>query len=184
VLRAPVTHSLGERPFTPGRTRWHSPKVEGLRLKFLPSNEAARLTVQVVLRGFGMMPAETTGEASVQVEAGTKELAVTLTKPAQVEGQFAGIPLRLVLMAAQTRVHLRSKTLDPKGVGQLLVAHSAVFLHAVDVRLVIHVQVAVVLDVGLRLVRVRMTEATVALRFLLLVTAKALLLLGQIDRGQ
>jgi len=88
VLRAPVTHSLGERPFTPGRTRWHSPKVEGLRLKFLPSNEAARLTVQVVLRGFGMMPAETTGEASVQVEAGTKELAVTLTKPAQVEGQF------------------------------------------------------------------------------------------------
>jgi len=88
VLRAPITHSVGERPFTPGRTRWHSPKVAGLRLKFTPPAEPGRLTAQVVLRGFGMMPAETTGEASVQVEAGTKELAVTLTQPAQVEGQF------------------------------------------------------------------------------------------------
>jgi predicted O-methyltransferase YrrM len=88
VLRAPVTHSVGERPFTSGRIRWHSRKVEGLRLKFVPPSEPARLTVQVVLRGFGMMPAETTGEVSVQVEAGTKELAVTLTEPAQVEGQF------------------------------------------------------------------------------------------------
>jgi predicted O-methyltransferase YrrM len=88
VLRAPVTHSVGERPFTPGRTRWHSPKVVGLRLNFAPSAEPGRLTAQVVLRGFGMVPAETTAEASVQVEAGAKELAVTLAPPAQVDGQF------------------------------------------------------------------------------------------------
>ena len=88
VLRAPVTHSVGERPFTPGRTRWHSPKVVGLRLKFAPPAEPGRLTAQVVLRGFGMVPAETTAEASVQVEAGTSELSVTLAPPAQVEGQF------------------------------------------------------------------------------------------------
>jgi predicted O-methyltransferase YrrM len=88
VLRAPVTHSVGERPFTPGRTRWHSPKVVGLRLKFAPPAEPGRLTAQVVLRGFGMVPAETTAEATVQVEAGTKELSVTLAPPAQVEGQF------------------------------------------------------------------------------------------------
>ena len=88
VLRAPVTHSVGERPFTPGRTRWHSPKVVGLRLKFAPPAEPGRLTAQVVLRGFGMVPAETTAEASVQVEAGAKELSVTLAPPAQVDGQF------------------------------------------------------------------------------------------------
>jgi len=88
VLRAPVTHSVGERPFTPGRTRWHSPKVVGLRLKFAPPAEPGRLTAQVVLRGFGMVPAETTAETSVQVEAGAKELSVTLEPPAQVEGQF------------------------------------------------------------------------------------------------
>ena len=88
VLRAPVTHSVGERPFTPGRTRWHSPKVVGLRLKFAPPAEPGRLTAQVVLRGFGMVPAETTAEATVQVEAGAKELSVTLAPPAQVEGQF------------------------------------------------------------------------------------------------
>jgi predicted O-methyltransferase YrrM len=88
VLRAPVTHSVGERPFTPGRTRWHSPKVVGLRLKFAPPAEPGGLTAQVVLRGFGMVPAETTAEATVQVEAGAKELSVTLAPPAQVEGQF------------------------------------------------------------------------------------------------
>ena len=88
VLRAPVTHSVGERPFTPGRTRWHSPKVAGLRLKFAPPIEPGRLTAQVVLRGFGMVPAETTAEAGVQVGAGAKELSVTLTPPAQVDGQF------------------------------------------------------------------------------------------------
>jgi predicted O-methyltransferase YrrM len=88
ILRAPATHSVGERPFTPGRTRWHSPKVVGLRLKFAPPATPGRLTAQVVLRGFGMVPAETTGEAGVQVEAGTTELSVTLAPPAQVEGQF------------------------------------------------------------------------------------------------
>jgi hypothetical protein len=41
-----------------------------------------------VLRGFGMVPAETTGEASVQLEAGSKELSIMLTQPAQVDGQF------------------------------------------------------------------------------------------------
>jgi|GEM_PF-781807 len=88
VLRAPVTHSVGERPFTPGRTRWHSPKVGGLCLKFAPPAEPGRLTAQVVLRGFGMVPAETTAEAGIQIEAGATELSVTLTPPAQVDGQF------------------------------------------------------------------------------------------------
>ena len=63
-------------------------KVAGVRLKFVPPDQAGRLTVQVVLRGFGMVPAETTAEASVQVEAGANELSVTLAPPAQVEGQF------------------------------------------------------------------------------------------------
>jgi hypothetical protein len=40
------------------------------------------------LRGFGAVPAETTGEASVPVEAGAKELSITLDQPAQVDGQF------------------------------------------------------------------------------------------------
>jgi predicted O-methyltransferase YrrM len=89
VLRAPVVHGVGERPFNRGRIRWNAHKVAGLRLKLVPPPQPGRLTAQVVLRGFGAMPAETTGEASVQVEAGAKELSITLTQPAQVDGQFA-----------------------------------------------------------------------------------------------
>jgi predicted O-methyltransferase YrrM len=88
ILRAPMTYGVGERPFNVARTRWSTGKVAGVRLKFVPPDQAGRLTVQVVLRGFGMVPAETTAEASVQVEAGAKELSVTLAPPAQVEGQF------------------------------------------------------------------------------------------------
>jgi hypothetical protein len=44
--------------------------------------------VQVVLRGFGAVPAETTGAASIQVEAGSKEMSIMLNPPAQVDGQF------------------------------------------------------------------------------------------------
>ena len=89
VLRAPLVHGVGERPFNRGRIRWNSHKVAGLRLKLAPPPQPGRLTAQVVLRGFGAMPAETTGEASVQVEAGATELSITLTPPAQVDGQFA-----------------------------------------------------------------------------------------------
>ena len=64
-------------------------KVVGLRLKFVPPPQPGRLTAQVVLRGFGAVPAETTGEASVPVEGGAKELSITLDQPAQVDGQFA-----------------------------------------------------------------------------------------------
>ena len=88
ILRAPMTYGVGERPFNIVRTRWSTSKVAGVRLKFVPPDQAGRLTVQVVLRGFGMVPAETTAEASVQVEAGARELSVTLSPPAQVEGQF------------------------------------------------------------------------------------------------
>jgi predicted O-methyltransferase YrrM len=88
ILRAPMTYGVGERPFNVARTRWSTSKVAGVRLKFVPPGQAGRLTVQVVLRGFGMVPAETTAEASVQVEAGAKELSVSLAPPAQVEGQF------------------------------------------------------------------------------------------------
>ena len=83
-----MTYGVGERPFNVARTRWSTSKVAGVRLKFVPPAQAGRLTVQVVLRGFGMVPAETTAEASVQVEAGAKELSATLAPPAQVEGQF------------------------------------------------------------------------------------------------
>jgi predicted O-methyltransferase YrrM len=89
VLRAPLVHGVGERPFNRGRIRWNSHKVAGLRLKLVPPSQPGRLTAQVVLRGFGAMPAETTGEASVEVEAGATELSITLTQPAQVDGQFA-----------------------------------------------------------------------------------------------
>ena len=88
VLRAPVVHGVGERPFNRGRIRWNSHKVAGLRLKLVPPSQPGRLTAQVVLRGFGAVPAETTGAASVQVEAGLQELSITLNQPAQVDGQF------------------------------------------------------------------------------------------------
>jgi predicted O-methyltransferase YrrM len=88
VLRAPITRGVGDRPLNPGRIRWNSHKVVGLRLQLVPPSQPGRLTVQVVLRGFGAVPAETTGAASVQVEAGSKELSITLTQPAQVTGQF------------------------------------------------------------------------------------------------
>jgi predicted O-methyltransferase YrrM len=88
ILRAPITYGVGERPFNVARTRWSTSKVAGVRLKFVPPDQAGRLTVQVVLRGFGMVPAETAAEATVQVEAGANELSVTLAPPAQVEGQF------------------------------------------------------------------------------------------------
>jgi predicted O-methyltransferase YrrM len=89
VLRAPMRHAVGERPFNNGRVRWSAGKVEGVRLKFVPPVDAGVLNVQVVLRGFGAAPGETTGEASVRVAAGTSELAVPLTPPASLDGHFA-----------------------------------------------------------------------------------------------
>jgi predicted O-methyltransferase YrrM len=88
VLRAPVLHGVGERPFNRGRIRWNSHKVVGLRLKLVPPSQPGRLMAQVVLRGFGAVPAETTGAASVQVEAGLQELSIELMQPAEVDGQF------------------------------------------------------------------------------------------------
>jgi len=88
VLRAPTGYRVGERPFNIARVRWASGKVEGVRLKLVPPQHAGRLTVQVVLRGFGTVPAEITGEASVEVAPGSSELSVALTPPVQVDGQF------------------------------------------------------------------------------------------------
>jgi hypothetical protein len=88
VLRAPMQHSVTERPFNIGRVRWGAGKVAGVRLKLVPPDEPGELNVQVVLRGFGTVPAETIGEASVAVEAGVGELAVTLAPPAALDGQF------------------------------------------------------------------------------------------------
>jgi len=89
VLRAPTAHCVSERPFSSGRVRWGIGKVTGVRLKLVPPTQPGRLSVQVVLRGFGAVPGETTGGACVQVETGTSELAVTLTEPAQLDGRFA-----------------------------------------------------------------------------------------------
>jgi predicted O-methyltransferase YrrM len=86
VLRAPTTRGVGERPFNIGRVRWASGKVAGLRLKLMPPDLPGRLNVQIVLRGFGTVPAEIIGEASVQVEAGSRELSITLTQPAELDG--------------------------------------------------------------------------------------------------
>jgi predicted O-methyltransferase YrrM len=88
VLRAPVTYGVGERPFNMERIRWGTGKVAGLHLKLVPPDQGGRLTVQAVLRGFGAVLVETTSEASVQVEAGRTDLSVTLTPPAQVDGQY------------------------------------------------------------------------------------------------
>jgi predicted O-methyltransferase YrrM len=89
VLQAPMRHAVSERPFNIGRVRWSIGAVTGVRLKFMPPDQPGRLDVQVVLRGFGVAPGETTGEASVAVEAGTSELTVTLTQAAALDGQFA-----------------------------------------------------------------------------------------------
>jgi predicted O-methyltransferase YrrM len=89
VLRAPVRHAVGERPFNAGRVRTGAGKVTGVRLKFVPPPVPGSLDVQVVLRGFGAEAGETTGEATVQLEPGTGELAVTLAPPAALDGQFA-----------------------------------------------------------------------------------------------
>jgi predicted O-methyltransferase YrrM len=86
VLRAPRTRMVGERPYNIGRVRWPSGKVAGLRLKLVPPDQPGRLNVQIVLRGFGTVPAEIIGEASLQVEAGTGELSITLTQPAELDG--------------------------------------------------------------------------------------------------
>lgn len=88
VLRAPAAYGVGERPFNIARLRRESGKVEGVRLKLVPPARPGRLTVQVVLRGFGAAPAEITGEASVEVAAGTSELSVAFVPPVQVDGQF------------------------------------------------------------------------------------------------
>jgi predicted O-methyltransferase YrrM len=88
VLRAPPTYAVGERPFNIAHIRWAFGKVEGVRLKFVPPQRAGRLTVQVVLRGFGTIPVELTGEARVEVAAGASELSVALEPPLQVDGQF------------------------------------------------------------------------------------------------
>jgi len=87
-LRAPVTYGVGERPFNVARTRWNTGKVAGVRLELVPPDQGGRLTVQIVLRGFGTAPIEITSDASVQVEAGCTELSVALTPPLQVDGQF------------------------------------------------------------------------------------------------
>jgi hypothetical protein len=88
VLRAPMRHSVTERPFNIGRVRWSAGKVAGVRLKLVPPGEPGELNVQVVLRGFGTVPAETIGDASVQIDAQTSELSVPLTPPAALDGQF------------------------------------------------------------------------------------------------
>jgi predicted O-methyltransferase YrrM len=88
VLRAPVIHGVGERPFNRGRIRWNSHKVVGLRLKLVPPPQSGRLTAQVVLRGFGAVPAEITGEARIEVAAGASELSVPIVPPVRVDGQF------------------------------------------------------------------------------------------------
>lgn len=88
VLRAPMRHSVGERPFNTGRIRWGAGKVTGVRLKLVPPAAPGTITVQVVLRGFGTVPAETIGEAGVAVMPDTEELAVTLAEPAVLDGSF------------------------------------------------------------------------------------------------
>jgi predicted O-methyltransferase YrrM len=88
VLRAPMRHSIGERPFNNGRIRWSVGNVAGVRLKLVPPKAPGVLNVQVVLRGFGTVPGETTGQASIAVAAGTTELEATLTEPAALDGQF------------------------------------------------------------------------------------------------
>jgi hypothetical protein len=62
--------------------------VNGLRLRLVPPQMPDRLTVQIVLRGFGTEPIETTFETRVEVTAGISELSVPFTPPARIEGQF------------------------------------------------------------------------------------------------
>jgi predicted O-methyltransferase YrrM len=88
VLRAPLTRQVGERPLNLTRRRWWSSKVDGVRLKVKPPAAPGTLSVQVVLRGFGTVPAEAIGAASISIGSGSSELTVALDPPARLDGAF------------------------------------------------------------------------------------------------
>jgi hypothetical protein len=88
VLQAPTTRQVDERPRNFGLVRWWRPRANGVRLKVLPPKQPGTLSVQVVLRGFGMRLAETLAEATVEVNAGTQSVDVPFAPPAQLTGQF------------------------------------------------------------------------------------------------
>ena len=88
VLRAPGTYgSASARSMSRASAGVPAKSQECISNSCRPT-KAGRLTVQVVLRGFGAAPIETTSEASVQIEAGCDDLSVALTPPVHVDGQF------------------------------------------------------------------------------------------------
>jgi hypothetical protein len=53
-----------------------------------PPAAPGTLSVQVVLRGFGTVPAEAIGAASISIGSGSSELTVALDPPARLDGAF------------------------------------------------------------------------------------------------
>jgi hypothetical protein len=89
VLQAPPTHMVSARPWNIGRVRWRSSSVNGLRLTLAQSSGAGTLHVQVVLRGFGAVPAETQADACVELQSASGEINVQFDTPASLAGNFA-----------------------------------------------------------------------------------------------
>jgi predicted O-methyltransferase YrrM len=88
VLQAPTTHRVDERPRNFGLIRWWRSGVNGVYLKLVPPGGPGVLSVQVVLRGFGSLPAETLAETTMQLAPGMSDLSVAFTPSAQLTGQF------------------------------------------------------------------------------------------------
>jgi predicted O-methyltransferase YrrM len=89
VLRAPHNYIVDGRPWNVNRIRQRSNTVSGLNLQVATDSGASTLDVQVVLRGFGAVPVEVVGEATVAFVAQPGVQSIRFTTPLIAEGQFA-----------------------------------------------------------------------------------------------
>jgi predicted O-methyltransferase YrrM len=88
ILRAPNALQIDKRPRNFGLVRQWRGTVNGVRINLLPLKRPGVVSVQVVLRGFGVQLAETLAEATAEVTPGTDALSIAFTPPAQLSGQF------------------------------------------------------------------------------------------------
>ena len=88
VLRAPRYQHIWHRPWSPGQVRRSSKRVEGVRLKLRPEQAGGRLSVQIVLRGFGPQPIEHFAGATLDLPSHCERATVALDQPIQADGDF------------------------------------------------------------------------------------------------
>jgi predicted O-methyltransferase YrrM len=90
VLRAPNTYWADDRPRNFNLIRRWQNTAKGVQLKVLPPTNPGMLSVQVVLRGFGLQQAETSVETNVQLGPRMNtSVSLAFDPPAQLTGQFA-----------------------------------------------------------------------------------------------